>query len=413
MPAPTRTLTLGSARDLIRERSFASKTGGRVGVELEWFTAPPHDPPDITTLEHLLGDVELPRRSSVTFEPGGQVELSTAPFDTITAACDAAEVDSDVVRRRLADAGHDTFAAGFDTERTQRLLTDAPRYVAMRQYFDTYGPAGGRMMCATSAIHVNVDAGTDAEGDRRWRVAHLAGPTLIAAFANSPLTEAGVSGYKSSRVAAWHQLDPTRTHPVAVTGDPVADWTSYALAARVMFIRLDDTYVPLDDGLTFGEWITDGHPLGFPDAGDLSYHLTTLFPPVRPHGHLELRMIDMLPAPWWRAAVALTTAVVCDPGAQTVAEAVCTATDERWELAAKCALEDPPLFVSANACFDAALAALDRLGCDATTRAAAHAYVERFTRRGLTPADELLAAGGDVQIATSRRSIAGATKEAI
>ena len=39
----------------------------------------------------------------------------------------------------------------------------------------------------------------------------------------------------------------------------------------------------------------------FPDADDLEYHLTTLFPPVRPRGWLELRMIDALPEELWPA----------------------------------------------------------------------------------------------------------------
>ena len=47
--------------------------------------------------------------------------------------------------------------------------------------------------------------------------------------------------------------------------------------------------------LTFAEWIEDGHELGWPTLDDLDYHLTTLFPPVRPRGWLELRMIDALP----------------------------------------------------------------------------------------------------------------------
>jgi glutamate--cysteine ligase len=166
-----------------------------------------------------------------------------------------------------------------------------------------------------------------------------------------------------------------------------------------MFIRLEGRYEPIADGMTFAEWIDHGHPLGSPTDDDLAYHLTTLFPPIRPHRHLELRMIDMLDEPWWRAAVALTTAVVCDPATQDVVERACAGVAGRWDLAAKCALEDPPLHDAANASFEAALGALGRLGCDAATARAAHDYVERYTSRGLTPADEVLAAGGHIQIA--------------
>ncbi len=397
MPASTRTLTLQSARDLIRERSFTKRTGNRVGVELEWFTTPSDDPPDVPTLEGLLTPAQpLHNGSALTFEPGGQVELSSAPFDTIAAACAAIESDSTIVRNALREAGHETFAAGFDPDRTHGLLTERPRYVAMREYFDRYGPSGGRMMCGSAAIHVNVDAGADDEGRRRWHVAHLLGPTLLAAFANSPVVEDGPTGYKSSRMLSWLQLDPTRTHPVENGGDAFSDWADYALDACVMFIRTaEDHYAPLDDGMTFGQWIETGHPLGWPNGDDLAYHLTTLFPPVRPHvNHLELRMIDMLPDPWWRAAVALTTTLVCTPEAGAAVEAACAGTSDRWDLAAKCALEDPPLLASANRCFATALPLLERSGCDPSTVAAANDYIERFTVYGLTPADEQISSLG-------------------
>ena len=36
-----------------------------------------------------------------------------------------------------------------------------------------------------------------------------------------------------------------------------------------------------------------------PPGSDLSYHLSTLFPPVRPRGHLEVRVIDAQPGDGW------------------------------------------------------------------------------------------------------------------
>ena len=61
-----------------------------------------------------------------------------------------------------------------------------------------------------------------------------------------------------------------------------------------------------------------------------------------------------------------------------------------WEVAARYALEDAALNDCANETFGVALGALDRIGCDAETVAAAHEYVETFTSRARTPADEQL-----------------------
>ncbi len=391
MPQSTPTLTLESAREIIRERSFPRSTGSRVGVELEWFTTPSSDPPDVPTLERILSTaMPLPYGSALTFEPGGQVEVSSPPFGTCAEACAAAAGDTHALRERLVANGIALFASGLDAQRPLRLLTDVPRYVAMRKYFDAYGVAGGRMMCATAAIHTNLDAGNDDEGRDRWRAAHMIGPTLLAAFANSPIVDGAPSGWMSTRFASWLAIDPSRTSAVQVDGDPAGEWASYALEARVMFVRGEETYRPLQESVTFAEWIEHGGPDGFPDADDLVYHLTTLFPPVRPHGWLEIRTIDMLPDPWWRVAVAVTTALVCDADARRRALDACAGTATEWNIAARRALEDQLLRASAQECFAAARSALTRIGCDGSTEALMDDYIERFVSVGRCPADEQL-----------------------
>ena len=42
-----------------------------------------------------------------------------------------------------------------------------------------------------------------------------------------------------------------------------------------------------------------------PTAADVDLHLTTLWPPVRLRGWLELRVLDAVPAAWWPALAAI------------------------------------------------------------------------------------------------------------
>src|SRR5207244_3455822 len=84
----------------------------------------------------------------------------------------------------------------------------------------------------------------------------------------------------------------------ASDGDPRDAWAAYALDAELMCVRepgSQDWTVPA--GVTFRDWLRDGGSgtLRAPTAEDLDYHLSTLFPPVRPRGHMELRMIDAQP----------------------------------------------------------------------------------------------------------------------
>src|SRR5439155_16867414 len=102
-----------------------------------------------------------------------------------------------------------------------------------------------------------------------------------------------------NRLEVWANIDATRTAPVGGT-DPGDAWAEYALAAHVMFIRTAlDECTPILEALAFGDWVEHGHPLGWPTEADLTEHLTTLFPPVRPRGWLELRTIDALDDSLW------------------------------------------------------------------------------------------------------------------
>jgi len=299
----------------------------------------------------------------------------------------AAAVDSDLLRSTLGASGIHTVGLGLDPARSEDLVTDEDRYVAMRAYFDERGPAGGRMMCTTAAVHVNVDTGRDTEGARRWRLAHRLGPIFVAAFSNSPLVYGRPSGWKSARFSAWMDIDPTRTAPALAAGDGPDDWARYALAANVMFIRTPEGFVPLTDDLPFERWIDEGHELGFPSADDLSYHLTTLFPPVRPLGRLELRMFDMLPEPWWRAAAVVGAALLNDADTGAAAWEAAAGTELLWTEAARFGLGHPLLADAAKACFTLALDAADRTGCDVES---ARAFFDRFVARGRSPADDRL-----------------------
>ncbi|MER8029448.1 glutamate-cysteine ligase family protein [Streptomyces bauhiniae] len=77
------------ATALIFDHSMYRGRVGRIGVELEWFVLPlgdasrRADSAESVRLACLLGD-QLPRGSRISWEPGGQLELSGAPFDSLS-----------------------------------------------------------------------------------------------------------------------------------------------------------------------------------------------------------------------------------------------------------------------------------------------------------------------------------------
>ncbi|MFB4312472.1 ergothioneine biosynthesis glutamate--cysteine ligase EgtA [Actinomadura sp. 21ATH] len=391
-------LTIDGVYQHIRGVCFKNGPPGKVGAETEWLVLDAADPaarvPTARPRALLEAAGPPPYGSAITYEPGGQLELSSLPYPGVAAlhralAADVAHAGRALARGGLVLAGH-----GVDPVRPPFFQADHPRYACMRGYFDAGGfaDAGAAMMCSTASVQVCLDIGADpADAARRWRLAHALGPVLVAAFANSPLRAGRRTGLRSSRQGVWTALDPCRTLPVhtAAAGgaDPAEEWTRYALDARVMLMRTGDGWVS-DPGMTFREWLRKGEP----GPADLGYHLSTLFPPVRPRGWLELRMIDALPEPYWPVPVAVATALLDDPRAAAAAEAAAEPVAARWAEAARDALTDPPLAAAARACFTAALEALPRLGGGPLVPLVDE-YHRRYVERGRCPADDATAGG--------------------
>ncbi|MQY10411.1 Glutamate--cysteine ligase EgtA [Streptomyces sp. RB5] len=381
------------------------KTGppGRTGAELEWLVhdrAHPRRPLTERRLTEALAPLTepgaLPGGSSLTREPGGQVELSSRPADSVAGCVEDLAADQAALDEVLARSGLLATGRGLDPFRVQRRILDEPRYRAMERHFDRIGPWGRVMMRSTAAVQINLEAGDDPAAFRhRWILAHRLGPVLLAAFANSPLWRGRPTGWRSTRQAVWARADPDRTRPAAADGgDPHTDWARYALDAPVMCIRRpppEEWTAP--DGLTFRTWLAEPADGRGAEPDDLDYHLSTLFPPVRPRGWLELRMIDAQPGPGWAAAVAVAATLLDDPCA---AEAAYEATEpltgggelpppELWLHAARHGPADTALGKAVRACVSAAEAALT-----GEPRRAVAQFAERYAERGRCPADDLL-----------------------
>jgi glutamate--cysteine ligase len=421
------------------------KTGppGTVGVELEWLVYDETDPSlpvpheRVTrSLACLDGAGALPGNGSLTAEPGGQVELSSAPAAAIGDCIAAASRDLAAMRGALRPAGLQMVGQGLDPLRPPSRVLRQPRYAAMEEFFDRDGPWGRVMMCSSASVQVCVDAGLEQGGPTgyrfRWRLLHALGPVLVAAFANSPLRCGQRTGWKCGRQEVWNRLDPGRTRApagaepdAAGTGgadgmgaDPRFEFARYALDAEVMCVRRPDAgrwSVPA--GLTFRDWLR-GAGERRPTADDLAYHLTTLWPPVRPHGHLELRVIDAQPGDdGWKVPAAVVAALVDDPAAADAAMAAAEpvwhpqpggprcgsggadagagpdgngATASPWLRAARLGPADPGLARAGLACFEAADAALGRSAAPPAIREQVAEFADRYVARGRCPADDML-----------------------
>nr|WP_308205192.1 ergothioneine biosynthesis glutamate--cysteine ligase EgtA [Frankia tisae] len=401
-----------------------------MGIETEWFVVDSravHRPvPPTRTLRALsriasldtgaAGPV-LPGGSRLTFEPGGQLELSGPPAG-LAAAVRSTAADLHLVRAALAEDGLAIVGMGVDPLRAGVRQTTASRYAAMEEHFRTGGGTSGEvMMCSTASVQVNLDLGaTPAQAAERFRLAHEVGPVLTAMFAASPALAGRRTGWCSTRQAVWSGIDASRTGSVldlpapaatsdaghgtapARPGDLAERWARYLLDAKLMLIAdpagdlrpgEDRRFVPVTGGHTFGDWVAGRGPVErAPTLEDLSYHATTVFPPVRPRGWWELRYLDAQPGEGWRVAVAVATALLGDPVAARGAAEACAPVARRWPMAAMLGMADEPLRLAAVRCLELAATALRSAGC-VDLAEAAETFAERYPQRGRCPADEL------------------------
>lgn len=337
----------------------------------------------------------------LTFEPGAQVEHSTAVHRGADAALDDVSRVIGLLRAAFARHSARLAAVGMDVwhdvdEVPQQLR--AGRYTAQAAYYRQRGHWGGIMMRHTASLQINLDLGSEAVWRERWLAANLISPLITATFACSPGERA-----VSTRACAWQELDPTRSGfpRLLVAGDgddPRAEWGQAALESDVMLFRADDDlFTPGAPGCRFLDWITDGHPrFGWPTTDDLEYHLTTLFFEVRPRGFLELRAGEAVPDELRPAQVVLTSALLYDDRAR--GEALDLLADHRrglaelWRRAAADGVHDPELRDLACRLWTIGLAGARRLPPGFVGRAtleATETFLESYTANGRVPGDRL------------------------
>jgi glutamate--cysteine ligase len=381
-------LSADDLRDRVRRLFSGQATGARgllVGVEVELIPVhgrPPRPTPLTRTRQAILAhDPHLLDDACISFEPGGQVELSPPPQPSPAALLD--ELDGLLARLdgALACEGIVAVSSGLnpwhDSADVARQLDDE-RYRVMEQHFDRIGGAGREMMRLTAGLQVCVDMHRGAEGVEQWLLANRMGPALSAAFANSAVGGGRVTGWSGSRCLLWQKLDASRTGfdgAQVAHDDPPAAYARFVGAAQAMPLSRSGAGGTLAFGRSFAAWQAAAKGER-PDAEDLTHHLSTLFPPVRPRTYLEVRYLDVPPRRWLAVPLLVVDTLLRDAVARRSALAALGEVDRSallamWEASAHQGVVNPWLRDEALTLLAIAIEAVGRMPSDVVPRSAA------------------------------------------
>ena len=313
-------LVLEQCYQHIQNFAFARSNSEKIGLEQEMLAVRGEQTVPLSDLQEVLkelpvqpvydGDVivsfqwsEDPDAGALTFEPGGQLEIATAPESSLNHAFQRMKnlqerLDSCLGRHdiHLEQLG----ANPWETVEEIGLRLAKPRYRAMDQYFQSIGPWGRVMMRQTMTLQVCLDFGrSDETLVQRYLAAQLIAPFAAASFANSPYLNNQKANQIGSRIRAWCELDGSRTGFPGIENmlkEPQYDtciraYCDGALDAQVIYIKSKDFDIPTGK-FSFRDWVMHGWKGTYPTLEDLDIHISLMFPEVRPKGFLELRSVD-------------------------------------------------------------------------------------------------------------------------
>ncbi|MEM6439369.1 MAG: glutamate--cysteine ligase [Pseudomonadota bacterium] len=349
--------------------------------------------------------------ANVSLEPGGQLELSGAPLETIHQTCDEANQHLAEVRE-IADeigAGFIGLGATPDWSHDDMHMMPKGRYRLMTRYMGEVGTHGTQMMYRTCTIQVNLDFSSEADMIRKMRVALALQPVATALFAYSPLFDGKPNGHMSWRSRIWRDLDAARTGTLPFVfedGFGFERYADYALDVPMYFVYRDGEYIDAL-GQSFRDFMAGKLPAlpgETPTLSDWADHLTTLFPEARLKKFIEMRGADG--GPWRRicALPAFWVGLTYDQGALDAAWDVAKTwtAEERQALRVDASVRGLKAEIRGRSMLDLAkeMVEISHAGLKARARPGAGGLIPDETHfldalrdtveRGETPAEELL-----------------------
>lgn len=240
-------------------------------------------------------------RLSSTLGPGGQLEVSAGPSESVLDLLFAVETFDERFRRTCDAIGVEwqMVALGLDpvpTSPRDVRLVPGGRFQLWDEYLSRTGRYAQDMMRLSASTHVSLGYDEDEPLADQFRLAVALGP-LVSFLCDNVSSWRGLSADDTPRMArsrVWEHVDPQRCAVVPGTFKPgfsaetYVDWV--ASVPAVMFTPDDGE--PFSTGSATGRDVMALRDLS---EGELLRLMTGVFPTVRLSGQMQIRDADSMP----------------------------------------------------------------------------------------------------------------------
>jgi len=245
--------------------------------------------------DHILGLGK--GESTISLEPGSQLELSSAPWRNLHEL--AEEFTTHIIELKEASRQWGIAWLGIGIHPLSRWdeieLIPKERYAVMNRYMPHKGSMGRAMMRETASAQFNFDYEDEQDAMDKFRLSIMLSPILMALYAHSAISGGQRNGFLSRRIFIWQHTDPDRCGFIERLYHADAgfqEYVEYVLSVPMYFLVRDDRWIEIGGRVTFGRFLEKGFEGYTAVWDDWELHLSTIFTNVRFKPFLEIRGID-------------------------------------------------------------------------------------------------------------------------
>lgn len=236
----------------------------------------------------------------ITLEPGGQVELSTPPVQTlfeIEKQLESFKTELGTITSYFP--GVAWLSVGIHPFSTLEEMPWVPkkRYEIMARYLGSRGRLAHPMMKLTATNQVCLDFPDEETAFSQLRTSLAVSSIVSGLFANSSFSGGEPNDFLTRRLHIWTETDSDRTGlllDLLKEKSGFRDYVEYLLEMPMIFIVRGEKWIPME-GMTFRNFLNSGKGNYRAGWSDFELHLSAAFPEVRFKQYIEIRGVDAQP----------------------------------------------------------------------------------------------------------------------